>query len=321
MGNEQELKNNKITRVCQYNKLSIWYKGEVTPCCDSLSRMNIGNLKDPDIHLKIKNFHKECSCRLYTNRKPLHDEAINIKIIRLHLSQKCQADCIMCYHGGSQNYDYEFYSQAEELIDKYRPEIVELAGGEVTIQKDAMDWLEKIKKTYNIKYKIITNGCLPLGMIDKIEYLFDVFTVSLVGFQPETYETAMNLDFNKTISFLEELSKRNKVTIQLKYLETPINFHEGHLFLDWAVNINASKIYYHHMRLIENLYNLKINYDFWNKVLNRSGIKMKDVLIKNKELLSTKENYISMQKFCAQNFCIDESFLKNNGLSKTVKFV
>lgn len=305
-------KHNQIERVCHFSKLFIQPDGRISPCCIAPIGP-IGYLGESNIHHKLKTYYEECECIQFKNRKPGPDDKINLKIIRITFSTDCQASCLMCLADIPEfSGKFKYFNELEEIIKTYKPDLLEVSGGEITIQKDTMDWLERIKEKYNPKIKVITNGNLPLSMLDRIEKIFDIFSVSFVGFQPHTYKTIMGINQEKTLQFIEELKKRNKTKIQLKYLDTPINIHESPLFLEWALKTNPLKIYIHSNFGILDYINKQTTDNYWNELIKRTEKELKIVLQSYKNQITERKNYISFFQQTANYYNIDNCFLKNN---------
>ena len=139
------------------------------------------------------------------------------------------------------------------------------------IQKHSLEWIRELKHTYpNIRFSIVTNGHVDLKMVNVVEELFETVTVSMIGFQPETYRKIMGLDFEKTRRFVEELITRKQVIVAPYYLVTPINIHETDMFLRWAIKMLPERI-----RLadayLEGYIQMYAPFNYWKKIFYRTS--------------------------------------------------
>lgn len=310
----------KIQRVCAHHKIFVKYDGDVYACCLRCEQTKMGNVKDRDIIEKITKGNNPCECHTFKSIPATKKHKPDMKIMNFELGLLCQARCLMCFN---EPYDwtekYTLYDKLEALIDEFRPALIMVQGGEILIQKDAIDWLYKIKQKYpDIKYQIITNGCVSTDKAKIIEELFDIMTFSIIGFEENTYNTMMGLDQKTTFNLIEKLIYNNNTEIKLKFLDLPSTVHESHLFLEWALDKNPAKIYMHSSNL--NAYINPNNQDnYWSKIFKITGEKIRKTLIENKEKLKNKDRYISFNSNNAQYYGLTREFLEQNVLDKAVK--
>jgi MoaA/NifB/PqqE/SkfB family radical SAM enzyme len=278
-------------KTCHFSSLFITHKGEVFPCCMVWKRedMKIGNISDENLLTSIETFYAECSCERYKLRKGTVADKKDYAQINLELSLNCQGKCAMCAVGAPDwRGQYDHYGSCTQIIDQLKPKEILVQGGEILVQKKSLEWIARLKESHSdMKVLIVTNGNAGLDKIDIVEKLFDRATVSMVGFQPETYRRIMGMDLQKTIKFVEELAERRKVAITLKYLSTALNLHESNLFLKWAISINPNLIYFSDAN-VGGYINAAAPFHFWNKIYNRTGQEIKSLLLENKNLLAEK---------------------------------
>lgn len=148
---------------------------------------------------------------------------------------------MLCVELKHQNGTFNYYEQLTKIIETLKPKYISVQGEERLIQKMAIELLIEIKKMYpNIELELVTNGNADESMVETVRRLFDKVTISIVGFQSETYRKIMMIDINKTMRVAEELlNNNNHIYICLKYLVSPLNAHESNLFLNWAIRIDA----------------------------------------------------------------------------------
>lgn len=188
---------------------------------------------------------------------------------------------------------YDYYEPLTKIVNLFHPNIIGLQGGEVLIQKKALDWIKEINGLYpNIKFGLVTNGNVNLDMVEEVERLFDNIVVSIVGFEPETYERIMGMDFYKTVNFCTALAKKKRVKLILKYLTTPLNIHTTNLFLEWAINLNPVVVLIEDANTMQYI-NANTSDKFWEKIFNRTAEKIKKVLRENRNRLA--ENNIEVR--------------------------
>lgn len=279
----------RTKRTCHFHELFITHKGEIFPCCMiwGCRDMKIGHIHDDNLIESLRNFYRPCSCARFELRKGLAEEKIAVDYINIEVSLLCQGKCAMCgVNAPSWHGEYDYYDSLVQIINEFSPRQILVQGGEVLIQKETLEWIEKLRSTYpNLQITVSTNGNVDLNLIDKVEELFYGVNVSFVGFQPLTYATVMGMDVNKAVRFSEELAKRRKVRLLLKYLTTPVTIHEFSLFLDWAINLNPAEI------LVDDAHtftyvNIYTGDNFWEKIFERARKEVRAVLINNKDKLS-----------------------------------
>lgn len=282
----------QIERDCHQEELFVRSDGTLYPCCLKWGskELEIAHIADADIVEKINKYAGKCICERY-KLIPKTGKEHTYNLLNIELAYKCQAKCAMCcVHAPDADKDckYEYYFEIEKLIQNILPKKLRVQGGEVLMQPEAMDWLEKIKLKFpEMELCIVTNGCVGGNVLNRALKLFDRFYISIVGFQSETYKTIMGLDLDTTKNFAKKVIESGEAEVHLKYLTTPSNFHELSLFLDWAIKLVPDYI------IIADAFStgyLKFDTfdDYWNKIIKRSSEAAKKVIIKHRDFL--KEN-------------------------------
>lgn len=317
--NQLDGESNSLERVCHYDELFINHKGDIYPCCNTWSRdeMNIGNIKDHDIFDKIERFYERCYCTNFKLIKGSKQDKIDISLLNIELSLLCQAKCAMCCVNAPEWKDeYNLYDDLTSFINRVNPQNIIVQGGEVLVQKESIEWLKKLKETKpDIKLSIITNGNLPLNMIDTVEELFSSAWISINGFQEETYKRIMKLDFNNMIKFSQKLINNGKVNVTLKYLISPLNIHEVSLFLNWAIKLNPNGICIDDAST--NIYINKDTFDkYWNKIIHRTSNEVKKIILNNKEFLINNKKKILFLPEVKRMFNLNIDFINKYELNK-----
>jgi len=306
-------RNNQILRPCHLRELFIRHDGYIFPCCIRRmdERMIIGHLNDKNLRKKLLSFDKSCKCEQFRLRRATPLDRSKYERLNIELSLDCQANCALCCVGAPEwKGEYHYYDQLNQLTEICNPKSFLVQGGEVLIQRESMQWLQEIKKRFpEIAISIITNGSVSLRKIAYVESIFDSVTISFVGFQAETYKKIMGLDLNKALSFVEVLLKRKKVkNIWVKFLINPSNIHETDLFLDWAIRTKPSVCLIQDSATL-NYININTSDDYWKKIFNRTGKKLKKIIAKNKSGMISNGTLILMDSGSIQLFGIDDNFI------------
>jgi len=284
---------------CHYRSLFIKNSGEIYPCCRVWLRddMKIGHLGEADLDDKIKNFDGHCSCNDYTFRKAEPNEESEHQFFNLELSLACQAKCAMCIVNAPEwRGRYELYKQHETLIDKYQPKELFVQGGEILVQKKSLRWLEHIKEKHpDVRLIAITNGNIHEKKIPKVENLFAGVTITLPSFQALTYQAIAGLDLQQAIIFAEKLAYNGKVELVLKFLITPVNIHELASFFKWSSELSTARILVSDANSTAYC-NMKTDDKFWDKIFERSGIKVRKILQTQQHKLNESGTKIYMDR-------------------------
>ncbi|MGN0018301.1 MAG: radical SAM protein [Candidatus Gastranaerophilaceae bacterium] len=309
----------KTTRVCHYHKLKICYNGDVYPCCLTVPHTFIGNIFDKDIFEKIKNAKILCECSLFKSVEQKEDDEINLKYIHYETSNTCQASCVCCYQSKEpmQN-EKEHLARLRELIDYYKPENIVAIGGEVLVQENAFNMLSDLHKKYpKMGIGTISNLCVGEERLKQAEEIFDRITVSMLGFDKQSYKIHMNLDFEKVLNNFMTLYKNKKVELSPKFLAMPSNIVDIPEFLKWALTLDVNKIYLHNVTTF--LQETNWQSQIWHNILLRIEKQIKNLFQDNKDLIAaTNRHFISIHPTLAQTLNITEEYINSIGLEKNI---
>ncbi|HNX82409.1 MAG TPA: SPASM domain-containing protein [Candidatus Omnitrophota bacterium] len=275
-------------RACHCTQLFVTHHGEVFPCCLrwAVPDMKIGHINDPDLLDRIKEYSRSCNCEKFNLRKAYPHEDIAIQELTIELSLQCQGQCALCcVRAPEWKGSFDLYDSLMKLILLLKPRRILVQGGEVLIQEKSLQWLEAVKRDYSpVEISCVTNGNVPVSMIPRVEQIFDELKVSFLAFEPETYERITCLDLRNAVAFVENLSRRKRMRLLLKYLVTPLGIHEAGLFLEWAIAVCPEYIFLEDAQTTAYI-NLETQDRFWNKISSRTGQRVKSVLRANKERL------------------------------------
>lgn len=315
---------NKPPRPCHYSELFIKSDGNIYPCCRVWGRkeMMIGHIRDKDIYQKILHFDPpSCSCKKYAIRKVTKEDTFNCDLLNIELSLACQAKCTMCsVNAPDWTGKYDYYKDIEYLLNRIGiPSYIAVQGGEILIQHKSLDFLEKLRHNI-LKHNtlhIITNGNFDIESIDRFTTIFNSFTISIVGFQVETYKKIMGLELDKTIKFAEALTKLGYLDICLKYLTTPLNFHEQNLFLKWALELAPRRVIICDASF-RSYINDNTHDNYWEKIISRTVTDVIHVLV-NCDLNKLRNNSTTIFIENLDLYNINQEFLDNNGLKGIIK--
>ncbi|MGA9347284.1 MAG: radical SAM protein [Anaerolineae bacterium] len=315
-------RNAKITdRPCHYYELFVCHNGDVYPCCLTWGRekMKIGHLDDLDLSNKIRAFSSSCECGEYRLRRANSEDSMNYQWLNIELSLACQGKCVMCcVKAPDWKGSYNYYDSLTHLLEYCRPKGLLLQGGEVLIQKRSLDWVLSVRQRFgdDIHIALVSNGNVDVDMVDVVAQLFNRVTLSFVGFQTETYNTIMGMDVKRVKAFAEMLSKRRNVALYLKYLVTPINIHEAHVFFDWAVSLKPQQIQFAQASMAS--YIKKDTEDkYWDKICGRASEKLKAAWVRNKHILQSANTHVVFFEDTLKLYAIDDDFITRNGLEET----
>lgn len=310
----------KEERICQFYKISIRKDGDVFPCCLGMSASKLGNIFDDDIFEKIETTNISCECVLYKTREIKSDDKMNLQRLHLMFSHKCQARCVCCWQEKEEMLrEEEHLEKISEFIERYKPKFITVLGGEVLIQPKTLDWIENVKiKHPEISFDIVTNLCVGIDTIKRIEKIFDDMTISILGFTPNTYKNIMGLDFDTTIKNFNYLQNNTNIKLRPKYLTMPTNIYELPLFFEWALNQRSEKIYLHNIAEFYAVCN--IGESFWQKTLNTVEDDMKKLFdIYKEQIIAKNKHFISFHSPLAKMLKIDEKYIEENGFKDIVK--
>lgn len=309
---------NKTERVCQFHKLSIRKNGNICPCC--ISDLKIANIYDEDFKQKIENNIISCTCGLYKSIQPKENQKPDLQYLHIEFSNECQARCLVCFqHKETLPKEDEHLDKLTQIIDTYKPKGIIAIGGEVLIQEKTLNWLDKTKQKHpEICFETVTNLCVSENKLEKALQIFDIFTISMLGFQEHTYNTIMGLDFHRTLKNINILKSNNK-TVRPKFLAMPSNFLEIPLFLKWALkNGDMDKIYIHNTNEFHKCVNL--TEDFWSKSFAITENQVKKIISENADYIKSRQKHlISIHQFIAKMLNIDEEYLTSVNLEKAIK--
>jgi len=238
---------------CFQDHVLIRFNGEVFPCCQVYADQGkaVCNIRDTDVVEALRRFDMDCSCAGKGFRPLLESEPLAINTVICELSLGCNARCAMCCthspeyteeYGRSLAYVLD-YEAIERALQALRPRYVNLQGGEVLIDPVSMEWIRGLRQRQpSLHLTLVTNGNAERSLADAAFQLFDYFIVDFYGFQPFTYQTITGLPLERTRAFAERLLELDRKRVTLKYLSTPINFHESPLFLEWALTQRPDEI-------------------------------------------------------------------------------
>jgi hypothetical protein len=294
---------------CHLDQVLIRYNGDVFPCCQVHTDKDkaVCNIWDAAAAAEFRNFDMDCSCAGKGFRPLRESEPLSIDRIICELSLLCNSKCAMCCahspeyteehgHTAAHVVDYE---AIERVIAALQPRAVNFQGGEVLIDPASLSWIRHMREKHpSLHMTLVTNGNVEKSAADTVFDLFDYCIIGFYGFQPFTYKTITGLSLQRTIEFAERLLAIDRRKVALKYLSTPINFHESVLFLDWALQckpgeiavIDADSDWY-----IKNDPLMKIpKFDpcgstdllpdiYWSRILSRTTDRLRSIVRKNAE--------------------------------------
>ena len=240
---------------CHLNSLFVGHDGTVLPCCNYSGRP-IGLLSDFKTADLWGYQPASCCCKSgmlghlgyegpIAIRAASNDDEVRIGTLHVVSTLKCQARCAHCIEARERDTWRENPSLAKnvlKLVDEIHPSLKRffIQGGEIGIDCNSVHLLKKIKERYpQVTTRVISNGCLDDVDVGWFTACVDEAYFSLVGFSEACYRITNNLNFNRTLGFIEQVLASHKVKVVLKYLITPINIHETPEFLKWCFRVDS----------------------------------------------------------------------------------
>ncbi|SHO53576.1 hypothetical protein SAMN02745220_05210 [Desulfopila aestuarii DSM 18488] len=308
--------------ACHYETIFIRDDGSILPCCNTWpeDRLVIGNIKDDNILAKLRDFDQQCNiCGTCQLRKANQEDNINFRHIIVETSKYCNVNCAMCghfspYHTRTGQYNKEDLSYYyDRFLDLCPPKILSVLGGETLVQEHGLKWFTGVKKKYNDTYvELVTSGNVKPEVADAIDGCFDSILISFYGFQAETYRKVTNLPIDRVFEFSDILINQAREKVHLKYLTTPINFHESAIFLDWAMKNKPGWVVSHDCNTpyfltmdLDEPYRIcdsypthnKIPNNYWKEILHRTVRDIIKTLKENKEILEEGKTRVAYADF------------------------
>ncbi|MBR1942866.1 radical SAM protein [bacterium] len=309
----------KTVRVCHFSKLKIRQNGDVFPCCRCRSYTRLGNIFDKDIYEKIENSDVICECSLYKSVPKTSEDKIDLNYIHYETSNVCQANCVCCPQTKEPlENEARHLAKIEELINHYKPKHIVAIGGEILVQDKAFNMLFDLHEKFpEMEIETITNLCVGEERLKQAEKIFNSVTVSMLGFNQNTYKKEMGLDFEKVINNFEYLYRNKKVNLSPKYLTMPTNLLEMTEFFKWAVQKDVKKIYLHNIHEFNKVVNIDTSY--WQKTFKKVEKDFKQTLNENKEnIIAKNRHFISIHETLAELLNIDDNYIRENGFDKII---
>lgn len=246
----------KRRRPCHYEDMFVTHAGDVFPCCLTWNDpgKRIGSIQDDDLPAKLAAYDiTPCECAPWAFnsifRPARTGDTCKIRMLNLELSLFCNSRCAMCcvhapeYTSAFGRPDHSLHPQILRFVGQVRPEHIYLQGGEVLVQPGALDLVEAIRRKWpEIRLSLVTNGNVPLSMADRAETMFHSLAVSMYGFTSSAYRVVTGLDVENVKRFCERVAARSREKLCVKYLTTPVNFHEAPDFLEWALDVKPQAV-------------------------------------------------------------------------------
>lgn len=311
-----------VALPCHLRSLFVQHDGWLVPCCNvrSWQRYYIGHITDADIASRLAAFEESCRCPGKILRRKTDAEPLRVEMLNIEFSLQCQASCAMCcVDAPSWKGRYDYYDALEALTALVQPSSLLVQGGEVLAQPRTMAWLKTMKAARpDLHIDIVSNANVGLDAVAEVEAIFSAMSVSVVGFQPETYKRIMGMDIHRMQAFVAALRRGNRVPLNLKYLATPLNVHEIVLFLDWAVQVAPRSVSLCDALLLEYV-NMETKDQFWRKILGRTATALRRRLVHHADAMARAGLVVHMEPSIKSMFQITPEFLREQGLDAIVQ--
>ncbi|WP_285905920.1 hypothetical protein [Pseudodesulfovibrio pelocollis] len=260
--------------------------GDLYPCCfvNMKPEFKIGSVDDEDLLDKMYSYDKACQCGFLKFRKWQKGDKLNLLNIQTSLS--CHGKCAVCYVSAplkKENIELD-YEKAYNFLEKLNPNVLYYEGGEVPIQKKALEFVAQVKKGIAPqKLHLLTNGCYNTNTAKTLSDMFTDFTVSYMGISKNTYYHETMLDVDVTKNFSVEVHRRTG-KIGFRYICTPLTMIEAGDFLDFAAGFKDSHVIYADCDI--NSYAKEPRaIPYWSQVIRRCQLRFKESLLTNREKL------------------------------------
>lgn len=159
----------------------------------------------------------------------------SIKTAYIHLTLKCNFNCVYCYNKKILNNNYIELSTSKwkgilkELKEKGISHFI-FTGGEPLLRRDLKEIIESIKdeKTY---IEVLTNGSLLKDQFHSLIDIVDRFTLSLDSFDIDiNSKNRSDIKYNNIISTLELFSEYNKDKVLVRSVVNNNNINDVESF-------------------------------------------------------------------------------------------
>jgi pyruvate-formate lyase-activating enzyme len=302
-------------RPCHARELFIRSDGGVYPCCLVWQRkhMRIGHIGDPDIMEKIARFQEYCCCDR-SKLRPMHSsESLDYELLYIELSLVCQGKCALCcVNAPDCREKYDYYPLLTKLINTLKPERIFVQGGEVLIQKESLEWIDGIRKLHpDIPIWLGTNGSVGIKMVPEVERLFARVYISFMAFNADSYSVITGMDLEMTKRFAEEVGRRKRVSLVLKYVITPSSIHEAATFIEWAISICPDFILVAESGITDYI-RWETSDHYWEKIVDRSAAAVRNVLLRTAASAQKSGTKIEFYSRAATMLGIDAEVLSAN---------
>jgi len=170
----------------------------------------------------------------------------SINVIVLNLTQRCPLKCIYCYasSGGSQELDFsKLYQNFIRFLDKVKPRVLIISGGEPLYYSHIWDLLEELRK-YNTCVSLSTSGmCLDEDAVNKLKY----FGVRYVGVSLDSPSSYADSKIRKASSLEKIISsinilKKYDIEVGLRTTLTWVSYASVDNLIEFCKKFNIGRL-------------------------------------------------------------------------------
>jgi len=157
----------------------------------------------------------------------------------LECTSRCNFQCPHCYLGNKhsvQELDFGVICDILTQLQKMKTQSVLLTGGEICLRKDLGEIITFAHRL-GLKIEISTNGSLlSKELIEIVNKYVNKIQITFYGLSKETYSrfSSNPNTFDKVISAIEEVQKRNPAILLLTFTLTPYNYQDLTAFLQFS---------------------------------------------------------------------------------------
>lgn len=174
----------------------------------------------------------------------------DLSTVAIVINTKCNLKCVWC-HREEKHYKESGYLERNGDLEKLKQLLPKLKGfntihwgglAEPLLNKDIFE-LTKLARTIVPRVKVTTNGTtlVPKVVTKIIDAGFTDIEISLDGFDGETNMKYRGSDESKIISYLEDLSSRSDIPLQINSVISDVNIHSLWDAVDKLKNVKNIK--------------------------------------------------------------------------------
>lgn len=313
---------------CHYRRLFIDSTGYVWPCCFLYQRKlqnkdasPICHVTDPDPLETLAAYDNPgCACQSDAFVFDPDVAARQVEHVFIVTSMLCNARCAVCYvqahrATGGQRFDD---AACHGFISTVGPRFVQLEGGEVPMQKEAMAFAARLRQSSpQTGLKLITNGNHSLATAKKVSALFrELIVISFMGISESVYAAETCLDAARQRKFVDAVAKSG-ARYRFRYVITPVSLVDLPAFLGFALRHRPDIIEIAHSNIFQ-FVRQDTAIPYWNDLVERCRAGFQRALLAGAATLRANGTLLALEPSSRELLRIDADFVAKNGLEDVV---